>query len=119
MPKLARLFQNLISNAIKYRRPGEAPRIHISAQAQNNRWTFSFQDNGIGIPAEHREMVFEVFRRLHSREIPGTGVGLAICHRVVERLGGQIWVDPAPGQGSIFRFDIPRTTLEAPKGATI
>jgi len=105
--QLGRLFQNLISNAIKYRRPGEPPRIHISAEAQKQRWIFSVQDNGIGIPPEHRETVFQVFRRLHGREIPGTGVGLAICHRVVERLGGQIWIDPASDHGSIFRFEIP------------
>lgn len=105
--QLSRLFQNLIANAIKYRRPGEKPCIRISAENRNRRWVFSVQDNGIGIPAEYREIVFQVFRRLHGREIPGTGVGLAICQRVVERLGGQIWVDPAPGNGSIFRFDIP------------
>ncbi len=110
--QLIRLFQNLISNAIKYRRPGEEACIHISAELisaelGNRRWVFSVQDNGIGIPEEHREIVFQVFRRLHGREIPGTGVGLAICQRVVERLGGQIWVEPAPNHGSIFRFDIP------------
>ena len=105
--QLSRLFQNLIANAIKYRRPGKEPCIHISAERRNRRWIFSVQDNGIGIPLEHREIVFQVFRRLHGREIPGTGVGLAICQRVVERLGGQIWVDPAPFEGSIFRFDIP------------
>ncbi len=105
--QLTRLFQNLISNGIKYRTPGLEPHIHISAEAQNRRWIFSVQDNGIGVPAEHRDTIFQVFRRLHGREIPGTGVGLAICQRVVERLGGQIWVDDAPGHGSIFRFDMP------------
>jgi light-regulated signal transduction histidine kinase (bacteriophytochrome) len=105
--QLNRLFQNLISNSIKYRSPGEIPRIKIAAEAQNGRWIFSVEDNGIGIPPEHRETVFQVFRRLHGREIPGTGVGLAICQRVVERMGGQIWVDPAPEHGSIFRFDMP------------
>lgn len=106
--QLTRLFQNLISNGIKYRRPEEPPRIHISAESHKGRWIFSFEDNGIGVPAEHRETIFQVFRRLHGREIPGTGVGLAICQRVVERLGGHIWVEPGPdGHGSIFRFDMP------------
>jgi signal transduction histidine kinase len=105
--QLTRLFQNLISNGIKYREPGENPRIHISAESHDGRWVFSVQDNGVGIPADHRETVFQVFRRLHGREIPGTGVGLAICQRVVERLGGHIWVDAAPDHGSIFRFDVP------------
>ena len=105
--QLTRLFQNLISNGIKYHRPGEQPCIEISAEVQNRRWIFSVHDNGIGVPPEHRETIFQVFRRLHGREIPGTGVGLAICQRVVERLGGKIWVDGASGNGSIFRFDMP------------
>lgn len=110
--QLTRLFQNLISNAIKYRRPGEQPRIHISADLHNRRWIFSVRDNGLGVPTEHRETIFQVFRRLHGREIPGTGVGLAICQRVVERLGGHIWVDADLDGGSIFRFDMP-TELHA------
>lgn len=105
--QLTRLFQNLISNGIKYREPSQDPRIHISAESHDGRWVFSVQDNGVGVPADHRETIFQVFRRLHGREIPGTGVGLAICQRVVERLGGHIWVEAAPDHGSIFRFDVP------------
>ena len=85
------LFQNLTSNAIKYR-SAQPPRIHISVQQADDELRFSVSDNGIGIPAEYHKHIFEVFRRLHSRKIPGTGVGLAICQRIVERYGGRIWV---------------------------
>lgn len=107
--QLVQLLQNLIGNAIKYQ--GDAPpRIHVGAERSEHGdgWTFSVRDNGIGIDPRHREKVFEIFRRLHTvSEYPGTGIGLAVCRRVVLRHGGGIWCDDAPGGGSIFRFTIP------------
>ncbi len=101
------LFQNLIGNAIKYRGP-EAPKVGISAAHAENFWTIAVEDNGIGIDAANLEQIFEAFRRLHGREYAGTGIGLAICKKIVERMGGQIWVESQPGQGSTFRFKVPR-----------
>jgi signal transduction histidine kinase len=100
------LFQNLIGNAIKYR--GQRPAtIHVSAQQINGEWRFEVSDKGIGIAPEYHEKVFAVFKRLHGKKIPGTGVGLAICKRVVERHGGRIWVESQAGQGAKFRFTLP------------
>ena len=102
------LFQNLISNAIKYRRPGCPPVVHVSAQKQDGYWTFSVRDNGIGIEPEYKEHVFGLFKRLHTNdEYSGTGIGLAVCQRIVERYQGRIWVESEPGQGSTFKFAIP------------
>lgn len=105
--QLMQLFQNLIGNAIKFR--GEkTPHIHISATPKNDEWVFSVRDNGIGIKPEYSERVFGVFQRLHTRsEYPGTGIGLAICKRVVERHGGNIWVESELGKGSTFYFTLP------------
>jgi light-regulated signal transduction histidine kinase (bacteriophytochrome) len=104
---LITLLQNLIGNAIKYR--GERPpRIHVSAEPKNGNWQFSVRDNGIGIPAEYRERIFGIFKRLHGKEIPGTGIGLAICQRIVQWHGGEIWVDSQPGAGSQFYFTLPK-----------
>ena len=109
---LSLLFQNLIGNAIKYRGKG-APRIHVSAVQQNGSSVFSVTDNGIGIQAKYRTLVFGLFKRLHSRDkYPGSGVGLAICQRLIEQYGGSIWVDPAPDGGSIFSFSIPNVDDE-------
>jgi signal transduction histidine kinase len=104
--QLAQVFQNLISNAIKYRRD-EPPRIHISASEQDCEWLFSVSDNGIGIDAQYHDRVFGIFKRLHGRELPGTGMGLAICKRIVERHKGRIWVESEVGKGSTFYFTIP------------
>jgi PAS domain S-box-containing protein len=104
--QLVRLFQNLIGNAIKFRRE-EAPQVHISAKRMNYIVTFSVKDNGIGIDPQHSQSIFEIFRRLHTiEEYPGTGMGLAICKKIVERHGGHISVQSQPGQGSTFYFSV-------------
>jgi len=108
--QLAQVMQNLIDNGIKYRGK-EPPRIHVTARRQGNEWVFSVQDNGIGIAKKHHSRIFGIFRRLHSQQAyPGTGIGLAICRRVVQRHGGRIWVESEPGKGSTFYFTLPTGT---------
>jgi signal transduction histidine kinase len=104
--QLIRLFQNLISNAIKYCEV--TPQLHISAERSDGGWTFSIQDNGIGIAPQHRERIFLMFERLHvDQSYEGTGIGLSICQRIVDGHGGRIWVEGAPKHGSIIFFTIP------------
>jgi len=105
--QLNQLFRQLISNAIKFR-SDPPPRIHLSASETGDAIQFSVRDNGIGIEPRYREQIFGLFKRLHGREVPGTGIGLAICKRIVDQRGGLIWMEPAPDQGSIFHFTIPK-----------
>ena len=104
--QLTQVFQNLISNAIKFR-GGKIPQIHIGVRKKDNYWQFAVEDNGIGIEAEHFDRIFVIFQRLHGRtEYPGSGIGLAICKKIVDRHGGHIWVESHPSQGSIFYFTL-------------
>lgn len=108
--QLVQLIQNLIGNGLTYR-SGEPPHIHLSAEHTGKEWTVSVRDNGIGIDAKYHEQIFEIFTRLHDqKDYPGTGIGLAVCRRVVNRHGGRIWVESEPGQGSTFYFTIPEGT---------
>lgn len=105
---LVQVFQNLLGNAIKYRRDGEIPIIEVTARAADGYWDFTIADNGIGIAPAYRETVFGIFKRLHGQsKYDGTGMGLAICKRIIERYRGKIWVDSIPGQGSNFTFSVP------------
>jgi signal transduction histidine kinase len=106
---LEQLLQNLIGNALKYKKEGEPPRVHVSATQNDGEWHFSVTDNGVGIEKQYHAKVFDLFKRLNNLhgEYAGVGMGLAICQRIVERYGGRIWLDSEAGQGSTFHFTIP------------
>jgi len=106
--QIVRLFQNLIGNALKYRNPNVAPQVHVGAEQKGNEWVISIRDNGIGFDARYAATIFEPFRRLHTaEEYPGTGVGLAICRRIVQAQRGRIWAESQPGEGATFYFTLP------------
>ncbi len=105
--QLTQVFQNLIGNAIKFR-SGDMAHVHVAAARQNSHWLFSIKDNGIGIEDKYKKKIFVIFQRLHTRdEYPGTGIGLALCKRIVERHGGTIWFTSEPGRGTTFFFSLP------------
>ena len=109
--QLARVFANLIRNAITFHAPGTTPDVHVSTDRDGPCWRFTFADNGIGIPHEHRERVFGMFQRLHSRDAyPGTGVGLAVVQKIVHRHGGTITIADNPGGGARITLTIPAAT---------
>jgi light-regulated signal transduction histidine kinase (bacteriophytochrome) len=114
--QIVQLFQNLVGNAVKFRTPGVPPRVHIEAGRapdDPHRWQFRVADNGIGIEAKHFDRVFAIFQRLHTRrEYPGTGIGLALCRRIVESYQGRIWVESEPGKGTAFLFTLPEVDPE-------
>ena len=111
--QLAQVFQNLLSNALKFVSGDRQPEIRVSATRDGTAWRFAVADNGIGIDEMHRERIFTMFKRLHGRaEYPGTGIGLALCHKIVSRFGGQIWLEGRTGGGSVFCFTVPDSGLQ-------
>jgi signal transduction histidine kinase len=116
--QLTQVFQNLLGNAIKFTPPGVAPVIHVTASSTEGEWRVAIADNGIGVEPEQAETIFKMFGRLHPSETyPGTGIGLALVKRIVERHGGRIWVEPGRSGGSVFLFTLPdrvRTEPRAP-----
>lgn len=110
--QLYQLFQNIINNAIKYQKSGTSPKVHISAIEAGQHWQFAFSDNGIGIEQRHLHKIFDVFQRLHRKsQYAGTGVGLSICKKVVERHGGTLWVESELGVGTVFYFTLLRPVV--------
>ena len=106
--QIAQLLENLIANAIKFRKDDVAPQVHVSCQHQEGAWSFAVADNGVGIRSRYQDRIFGMFKRAHKRsKYPGTGIGLAMCSKIVERHGGSIWVESEVGEGSTFRFTIP------------
>ena len=115
--RLGQLLQNLVSNAIKYRCRERRAHVHIQAAQRHREIVFSIKDNGEGIPPEHRDSIFGIFKRLHGTDVEGTGIGLAMCRRIVERHGGRIWVESEPGVGSTFSFTVPEASPMASRAA--
>jgi signal transduction histidine kinase len=111
----SRIFQNLPGNAMKYRGP-DPPRIEVAAWRGPREWIFSVSDNGEGIAHEYRERVFEPFRRLHGRQIPGSGIGLSLCREMISQYGGRIWFDSEPGEGATFFFTVPDANVTPGEG---
>jgi two-component system, chemotaxis family, sensor kinase Cph1 len=106
--QIMQLFQNTIANALKFSRPGVLPKVHLSAERQEDEWLFSISDNGIGIDQKFFDRIFVIFQRLHNRdEYPGSGMGLTICKKIVECHRGRMWVESTPDEGSTFYFTIP------------
>jgi light-regulated signal transduction histidine kinase (bacteriophytochrome) len=106
--QLSQLLQNLVGNAIKFH-GAKAPRVHLAACERDGEWVFTVKDNGIGIGPDYFDRIFVIFQRLHAAaDYPGTGIGLAVCKRIVERHGGRIWVESQPGNGATFSFSIPK-----------
>jgi light-regulated signal transduction histidine kinase (bacteriophytochrome) len=106
--QITQLFQNLIGNGLKFQKPGNTPKIRVWAEREGDFWRFSVQDNGIGLEPRFEDRIFRIFQRLHAKgEYEGTGIGLAICKRIVERHGGEIGVESIPGKGSTFFFTLP------------
>jgi light-regulated signal transduction histidine kinase (bacteriophytochrome) len=109
--QMIQLLQNLISNAIKFRSE-EPPHIHISGEVKADKWIFSVSDNGIGMDSKYFDRIFIIFQRLHKKsEYRGTGIGLAVCKKIIERHKGKIWVESEVGKGSTFHFSIPKTEV--------
>lgn len=105
--QLEQVFQNLLSNALKYQLEGMRPAIDVTARREDTNWIIAVQDNGIGFEPRYAERIFGLFKRLHKEAYPGTGLGLAICRRIVERHGGRIWAESSPGEGSTFYLSLP------------
>lgn len=112
---LTQIYQNLIDNALKFSNPGQAPQVRLTARRGNDRWILGVRDQGLGIALEHAQDLFHPFKRFHGHTaIEGTGIGLAICRKTVERHGGRIWVESAPGAGAHFQFDLPDRSIPSP-----
>jgi signal transduction histidine kinase len=111
--QIVQVFVNLVSNALKYRNTERPLHIHIGASFGADLWTISVSDNGQGFRQEYADRIFGIFRRLHGQNVPGSGIGLAICKRLVERNGGTIWVESKEGSGSAFHFTLPAAAAEA------
>jgi two-component system, sensor histidine kinase and response regulator len=111
--RVEHVLQNLLSNAIKYCRKGVTPEIHVGAKIERDTWVFSVRDNGIGIEPKYQDAIFQVFHRLHGKDVPGTGVGLALAQKIIETNAGKMWVESVPGVGSTFYFTIPQADTTA------
>ena len=115
--QLVQAFQNLLNNAIKFKRPDNPPQIHINVQENDEEWLISVKDNGIGIENQYFERIFVIFQRLHSRrEYAGNGIGLSVCKKIIERHGGKIWIESEVGKGTTFFFTIPRKNISDTEG---